>query len=76
MVIAMKCLAGYLGHASHVAIDVKLTLIVSSSAVVGSFLGGYLTEFVPQHVLRKAFAIFVLTIGCLQLWKESGSILH
>ena len=46
-----------------ISVKVKLTLIVSSSAVVGSFLGGYLTEFVPQHVLRKAFAIFVLTIG-------------
>ncbi|CAE7209057.1 unnamed protein product [Symbiodinium natans] len=76
MVIAMKCLAGYIGHASHVAIDIKLTLIVSASAVLGSFLGGYLTEFVPQHVLRKSFAIFVLTIGCLQLWKESSSFVQ
>mmetsp|Transcript_59198 Transcript_59198/g.138574 ORF Transcript_59198/g.138574 Transcript_59198/m.138574 type:complete len:287 (-) Transcript_59198:28-888(-) len=76
MVIAMKCLAGYIGHASHVAIDVKLTLIVSASAVLGSFLGGYLTEFLAPSVLRKSFAILVLTIGCLQLWKESSSLVY
>eukprot|EP00438_Fugacium_kawagutii_P029752 Skav215806 [mRNA] locus=scaffold3885:146288:147151:+ [translate_table: standard] len=71
MVISMKCLAGYLGHASHVQINLHLTLLVTASAVVGSFVGGFGAEFLPQAVLRKAFAIFVLVIGTLQLWKES-----
>ena len=60
--IAMKCLAGCLGHASHVAIDAKLTLIVSASAVLGSFLGGYLTESFWMHlevVLMSRFHVEV-----------------
>ena len=74
LVISMKCLAGYLGHASHVHIDLKLTFSVSCSAVLGSFLGGFGAELLPQATLRKTFAIFVLLIGALQLWKESSSL--
>lgn len=74
MVISMKCFAGYIGHASHAHIDIHLTLLVTVSAVVGSFAGGFCADFLPQAVLRKAFAIFVLVIGTLQLWKESTDL--
>lgn len=74
MVIAMKCLAGYIGHASHTHIDIHLTMLVTFSAVVGSFAGGFCADLLPQVVLRKAFAIFVLVIGTLQLWKESTDL--
>jgi uncharacterized membrane protein YfcA len=74
MVISMKCFAGYIGHASHAHIDLHLTLLVTVSAVLGSFAGGFCADFLPQAVLRKAFAIFVLVIGTLQLWKESTDL--
>jgi uncharacterized membrane protein YfcA len=47
---------------------------VTVSAVLGSFAGGFCADFLPQAVLRKAFAIFVLVIGTLQLWKESTDL--
>mmetsp|Transcript_52316 Transcript_52316/g.149914 ORF Transcript_52316/g.149914 Transcript_52316/m.149914 type:complete len:284 (-) Transcript_52316:209-1060(-) len=70
LVISMKSFAGYLGHALHEKIDFQLTAVVSLSAVLGSFLGGYFTLLVPQEVLRKGFAAFVLVVGVLQLVKE------
>ena len=74
MVISMKCFAGYIGHASHAHIDLHLTILVTVSAVVGSFAGGFCADLLPQAVLRKAFAVFVLVIGTLQLWKESTEL--
>ena len=71
LVISTKCAAGYLGHAQHVQIDLKLTVLVSFSAVLGSLVGGFGAERIPQAALRKAFAVFVLLIGTLQLFKES-----
>lgn len=72
LVIAMKSFAGYLGHASHVHIDVNLTALVATSAVFGSFLGGAFAQRIPQQVLRQGFAGFVLVMGALQLVKELG----
>ena len=74
MVISMKCFAGYIGHASHAHIDLHLTLLVTVSAVLGSFAGGFCADVLPQAVLRKAFAIFVLVIGTWQLCKESTDL--
>ena len=71
MVICMKCFAGYLGHASHTHINVQLTALVSCSAIVGSFAGGFMADWLPQSVLRRAFAVFILAVGSWQLWKES-----
>mmetsp|Transcript_105525 Transcript_105525/g.268095 ORF Transcript_105525/g.268095 Transcript_105525/m.268095 type:complete len:282 (-) Transcript_105525:216-1061(-) len=70
LVISMKSFAGYLGHALHEKIDFQLTAVVSLSAVLGSFLGGYFTLLVPQQVLRKGFAALVLVVGVLQLVTE------
>lgn len=70
LVIAMKSFAGYLGHASHVSIDVPLTAIVAASAVLGSLVGSALTTRIPASALRQGFAVFVLIMGALQLVKE------
>lgn len=70
LVIAMKSFAGYLGHASHVAIDVPLTAIVAASAVVGSVLGGVLASRVRPEALRKGFAAFVLVMAAFQIVQE------
>lgn len=70
IVIAMKSLAGYLGHAAHVHIDVTLTALVTASAVLGSLVGGLFAERIPQQALRKGFAAFVLVLGVLQFCKE------
>lgn len=70
LVIAMKSGAGYLGHASHVQIDVPLTVLVSTSAVLGSLLGAAFAQRIPQQMLRQGFAAFVLVMGAIQLIAE------
>lgn len=70
LVIALKGFAGYAGHAAHIDIDLSLAALVSTSAVVGSVLGGRLTSLIPPETLRKGFAVFVLVMAIFVLAKE------
>lgn len=63
LVIAIKSVFGYLGHATHVAIDPLVALEVSLMAVVGSFLGGAVAPKVPAGSLRQAFGVFVMLMA-------------
>jgi uncharacterized membrane protein YfcA len=63
VVISVKSLFGYLGHATHVSIDPFLAAEVSAAAVVGSVLGGLLAPRVPAAALRKGFGGFVLVMA-------------
>jgi hypothetical protein len=60
LVIAMKSFAGFAGYAGHVTIDVELGLIVAGAASAGALAGAWLASRVPQHLLRRGFAWFVL----------------
>ncbi|MFZ9886049.1 MAG: sulfite exporter TauE/SafE family protein [Myxococcota bacterium] len=74
VVITMKSAAGFLGYLSHVEVDFSLALLVTGSAVVGSFAGTALAGKVPQESLRKAFSIFVLGMAIFLLAKELPGI--
>jgi uncharacterized protein len=72
LVIAMKSFAGYLGHSAHVTVDLRLALIVSAAAVVGSFIGTALASRVRPDALRRGFAVFVLVMGLFVLYQQLG----
>lgn len=74
MVIALKSLAAFAGHAAHVSIDVQLALMVTGSAVVGSWAGAAMAKGIPQEQLRKGFAGFVLAMACYVVWREAGPL--
>jgi uncharacterized membrane protein YfcA len=69
-VIAIKSLFGYLGHATHVSIDVGLAAQVSVAAVVGSVAGGFLASKVPAASLKRGFGGFVLVMAAYLAYKE------
>lgn len=72
MVIALKSFAAFAGHATHVSIDGKLALIVTTAAVLGSFFGAAFAKRVPAEMLRKVFAGFVLIMAGYVVWREAG----
>jgi hypothetical protein len=72
MVIALKSFAAFAGHAAHISIDHRLTLIVTVAAVLGSLVGVALSRRVPAKTLRKVFAGFVLAMASYVLWREVG----
>ncbi len=70
LVITIKSFTGYLGHASHEAVDVSLALMVSGGAIIGSFVGGWVAPRVPAERLRQAFGTFVLGMAAWMGWQE------
>lgn len=75
VVVAMKSFAGLAGYLGHATIDWPLAAVVSTAAVVGSLVGATWAARIPQRVLRRGFAIFVLVMAVLMLGGEIASLL-
>lgn len=76
LVIAMKSGAGLLGYLASTPIDWPLALAVTVAAVVGSALGGRLTDHVPEAHLRRAFAWFVAGMAVVVLGQQLPAALR
>ena len=70
LVIAMKSFAGFAGYISSVSVDWPLAAVVTLAAVLGSFGGGALAGRVPQALLRRGFAWFVVVMAVFILFQE------
>ncbi len=63
-IIAIKSLLGFTGDLkAHASIDWTLLLTIASIAIVGIFVGSYLTRYIDEAKLKKGFGIFVLVMG-------------
>lgn len=70
-IIVLNTIAGFAGYAAHVAIDARLALLVAATAIAGSLAGARLARRVDPARLRRAFAVFVLGMGCFVLVRET-----
>jgi len=69
-VIGLQSFAGFLGHVSHVHIDVSLTLAITVASVLGSLVGATLGKKVPTDWLRQGFAWLVVAMGLFLFFKQ------
>ena len=70
LVIAMKSFAGFAGYLESVSIDWPLAAAVTAAAVIGSFGGAALAGRLPQRLLRRGFAWFVVVMAVFILVQE------
>lgn len=70
LVIAMNTVAAYFGY--HDVVDVPWDFVFRFGLVmvVGILAGSAFIRSVPQHVLKRAFAILLLCIALLILWQN------
>ncbi len=75
IVIAIKSLTGFLGElgGEHV-IDWMFLAGFSVFTVMGVFLGGWLSKFVPGAKLKPAFGWFVLLMGLVILYQSAQGV--
>lgn len=71
VIIAAKSLIGFFGEASEVQMDWTLLLSVSAFAVIGIFIGSYLSKKIDGAKLKPAFGWFVLVMGIYIIIKET-----
>jgi uncharacterized membrane protein YfcA len=70
LVIALKSSAGLAGYMGRVDIDWSIALPMAGFAILGSLVGSRLAHKLPQAVLRRVFAGFVLIMGVVMVLAE------
>lgn len=70
VVIAMKSFAGFAGYLKDTHVDWTVAGLVTTAAVLGSFVGGALAGKVHPDRLRKGFAWFVVSMAFFILGQE------
>ena len=68
-IIALQSLIGFLGDTSTL-IDWNFLLTFTSFAIVGIFIGDYLSKKIDASKLKTGFGWFVLAMGILIIFKE------
>jgi uncharacterized membrane protein YfcA len=71
IVIVMNSVAGFVGYASHVAVQPALAAAVAIATIAGSFAGARLAPRVDPIHLRKGFAVFVAAMAVFVLVREA-----
>lgn len=75
VVISLKSFAGLAGYMSSVQVDWGLAGAVTAAAVVGSLLGGRLTDRIHPETLRKGFGWFVVVMAVFVLTQQLLGVL-
>jgi uncharacterized membrane protein YfcA len=70
LIIAVKSLAGFLGDLSNQSIDWVFLLSFTGLAIIGIFIGTYLSRFIDNEKLKKGFGWFVLIMSGYIILKE------
>ncbi|MCZ7604073.1 MAG: sulfite exporter TauE/SafE family protein [Melioribacteraceae bacterium] len=71
LIIAVKSLIGFIGDiGTNLIVDWGFVTLFSSLAVIGIFVGSYLSKFISNEKLKPAFGWFVLVMGFYIIGKE------
>jgi len=70
LVIALNSAAGFAGYIGQVAVPWNFLAGFTAVAVAGILLGSHLVRFVSADALRRAFAVFLLVLGGLVLYRN------
>jgi uncharacterized protein len=70
VIIAAKSLIGFLGEGAEVQVDWTFLMTISAFAIVGIFVGTYLSKKIEGAKLKPAFGWFVLVMGIYIIIKE------
>jgi uncharacterized membrane protein YfcA len=72
VVIAMKSAAGFAGYLGQVVVDWAFVAGFTAVAGAGIIAGTFVVRFVPQHALKRAFAVFLVIMGGFILYQNRG----
>ncbi|MEQ9187465.1 MAG: sulfite exporter TauE/SafE family protein [Cryomorphaceae bacterium] len=70
IIISAKSLIGFLGDVSNYSMDWGFLITFSFLAIIGIFLGSYISTKIDGPKLKVAFGWFVLIMGIFILFKE------
>ncbi|HTB53599.1 MAG TPA: sulfite exporter TauE/SafE family protein [Ferruginibacter sp.] len=59
---------GVMEYYKHGYIDIKVALIISVGFLAGGFFGSKIALVLPQDIVKKIFAVFIIIIGIKMLF--------
>jgi uncharacterized membrane protein YfcA len=74
LVIALNAASGFAGYLGQVEVAWALMGAFTAIAVAGILAGTRLVRYVPQEMLRRGFAIFLVLMGALVLYQNRGAL--
>ena len=63
LIITGTCIVGFLGYLGHVSLDWVAVAVVAAGTLPGVAMGSYMHGFVPQSILRRGFAAFLVVMA-------------
>ena len=81
IIISMKSYSGFYKYLEilnqqNLHLDWKVLGMVTGIGVIGTFVGNYLCNKIPQNKLKKYFAYFLLVMAAFILYKELPEVLN
>lgn len=74
LVITGTCVVGFLGYLGHVSVDWVAVALVAAGTLPGIAMGSYLHQFVPQSILRRGFAVFLVVMAAFIFIENMGPL--
>jgi uncharacterized membrane protein YfcA len=74
LVITGTCVVGFLGYLGHVTLDWIAVALVAAGTLPGIAVGSYLHQFVPQAILRRGFAVFLVLMAAFIFIEQMGPL--
>ena len=74
LVITGTCVVGVLGYLGHVSLDWAAVALVAAGTLPGIAMGSYLHQFVPQSILRRGFAVFLVVMAAVIFIENMGPL--
>jgi uncharacterized membrane protein YfcA len=74
LIITGTCVVGFLGYLGQVTLDWTAMALVAAGTLPGIALGGHLHQFVPQSILRRGFAAFLVIMAAFILIENVGPL--
>lgn len=75
VVIALNASVGFAGYLGEVQVPCLFMGSFAAVATAGALGGSRLACFVPQHALRRSFAVFLIVMGALILFENRASLM-
>jgi uncharacterized membrane protein YfcA len=74
LVITGTCVVGVLSYLGHVSLDWAAVALVAAGTLPGMALGRYLHQYVPQPILRRGFAVFLVVMAAFIFIESMGPL--
>jgi uncharacterized membrane protein YfcA len=75
LIIAANCVVGLYGYLGHVEIAWSGVALIALGTVPAIAVGAHWHRFVPQYLLRRGFAAFLIVIAVFILYQNLGTVL-